>query len=142
MPEAPCLGDQVLRVVVVGGEDVRDAFGDADAMIAIGRPGEAKGSGLVFSGAARTNPLLYSVRAGAYKLIVNGKISRHALFDITKDPGEVENIAPKAPQIVDELRAYLDTVIQGARARPLFEAETPSASIEGRELLRSLGYAN
>lgn len=33
MPEAAGLGDQVLGVVVVGGEDVRHAFGDADAAL-------------------------------------------------------------------------------------------------------------
>jgi len=100
------------------------------------------GSGLVFSGAMRTNPLMYSVRGGNYKLIVNGKISRHALFDISKDPGENNNIAPEMPQIVAQLSTYMDDVVQAARSNPLFEADAPQVSTERRELLRSLGYAN
>ncbi|HET9232584.1 MAG TPA: sulfatase [Candidatus Eisenbacteria bacterium] len=141
VPAVVGLVDLLPTLVAAGGASAENVEGK-DLGSLIGRPGESGGSGIVFSGAARTNPLLYSVRAGTYKLIVNGKINRHALFDITKDPGEEDNIAPQAPQVVGELRAYLDKVIQGARARPLFEAETPSASIEGRELLRSLGYAN
>ena len=96
----------------------------------------------MFSGAMRTNPLMYSVRGGNYKLIVNGKISRHALFDISKDPGENNNIAPEMPQIVAQLSTYMDDVVQAARSNPLFEADAPQVSTERRELLRSLGYAN
>ena len=100
------------------------------------------GSGLVFSGATRTNPLLYSVRGGNYKLIVNGRLSRHALFDITQDPGENNNIAPQMPQVVAQLRTYVTDVVETARSQPLFEADAPQMSTERRELLRSLGYAN
>jgi arylsulfatase A-like enzyme len=100
------------------------------------------GSGLVFSGATRTNPFMYSVRAGSYKLIVNGKIGRHALFDITQDPGENNNIAPQKPKVVAQLRTYMDDVVEASRSRPLFEADAPQVSTERKELLRSLGYVN
>ena len=100
------------------------------------------GSGLVFSGAMRTNPLLYSVRGGNYKLIVDGKVSRYALFDISKDSGENNNIAPELPDIVAQLRTYMDDVVQASKSNPLFEADAPQVSTERRELLRSLGYAN
>src|SRR6185503_9297696 len=100
------------------------------------------GSGLVFSGATRTNPLMYSVRGGNYKLIMNGRLNRHALFDIAQDPGENNNIAPQMPQIVAQLRTYMDDVVEAARSKPLFEAYAPQMSTERRELLRSLGYEN
>ncbi len=100
------------------------------------------GSGLVFSGATRTNPLMYAVRGGNYKLIVNGQLSRHALFDIAHDPGENTNIAPQVPQVVAQFRTYMDEVVETARSQPLFEADAPQLSPERRELLRSLGYAN
>jgi hypothetical protein len=46
------------------------------------------------------------------------------------------------PQVVAQLRTYMDDVVQAARSQPLFEADAPQVSTERRELLRSLGYAN
>jgi arylsulfatase A-like enzyme len=140
VPNVVGLVDILPTLVAKSGETAQNVEGkDLSAFLDGGTTG---GSGIVFSCAVRTNPLLYAVRGGAYKLIVNEKIGRHALFDVTKDPGENDNIAPQNPEVVERLRTYLDGVVNASGSQPLFEADAPEISTERRELLRSLGYAN
>lgn len=48
------------------------------------------------------------VRAGDWKLQVNGRLEKNWLFDLAKDPTEQVNLAEKNPEKLAELQALLD----------------------------------
>jgi arylsulfatase A-like enzyme len=100
------------------------------------------GSGVILSGAARTNPELVSLCVGSLKLILDGATNRLALFDVDKDPAEAKNLAEENPEQLRRMRTYLAQMLESAKGRSLFEPSTKPISQERRELLESLGYMN
>jgi arylsulfatase A-like enzyme len=100
------------------------------------------GSGIVFSSGVRNNPRLWSLVAGAYKLILNGAENRYAFFDVARDPAETVNLAPRMPDQAARMRVYLDEILEAQKGRHLFDPSPEPMSAERRELLRSLGYMN
>jgi uncharacterized sulfatase len=63
------------------------------------------------------------VRAGDWKLQVDGKQQKTWLFDLSKDPTEEENLAEARPDKLAELQALLDKHHKNARA-PLYASTT------------------
>lgn len=53
-----------------------------------------------------TSPML-AMRDGAWKLLANPDGSRTELYDLTKDPGETDNLAREYPSAVDAMRPAL-----------------------------------
>jgi arylsulfatase A-like enzyme len=100
------------------------------------------GSGIVFSSGVRNNSRLWSLVAGSYKLMLNGEENRYAFFDVIQDPAETQNLAPRMPDRVRPMRAYLDEILEAQKGRHLFDPSPEPMSAERRELLQSLGYMN
>jgi len=63
------------------------------------------------------------VRAGDWKLQVDGKQGKTWLFDLANDPTEANNLAAREPEKLAELQALLDRHHAGARA-PLYASTT------------------
>ncbi|MEX1252282.1 MAG: sulfatase-like hydrolase/transferase [Hyphomonas sp.] len=63
------------------------------------------------------------VRAGDWKLQVDGKQAKTWLFDLANDPAEANNLAAREPEKLAELQALLDRHHAGARA-PLYASTT------------------
>jgi hypothetical protein len=59
------------------------------------------------------------------------------LYDLVADPQELNDLAPRAPPILDELRALLQTRIQASPAASAVDAEI---SDEEKAQLEALGY--
>jgi arylsulfatase A-like enzyme len=59
------------------------------------------------------------------------------LYDLRNDPGELENLAPSAPEILEELRSMLRSRLEGAAMAAVNEAELSEEEIKR---LRELGY--
>lgn len=59
------------------------------------------------------------------------------LYDLREDPGELENLAPSNPEILDELRSMLGSRLEGAAMASVNEAELSEEDIKR---LRELGY--
>lgn len=59
------------------------------------------------------------------------------LYDLRNDPGELENLAPSAPEILGELRSMLRSRLEGAAMAAVNEAELSEEEIRR---LRELGY--
>jgi len=81
-----------------------------------------------------------SIQVGSDKLIW-GSDGRHELYDVTRDPGELENLALERPEVVESLAAQLEaTVARLSRStsdpRPGLSRIDP----ETIENLRALGY--
>ena len=83
---------------------------------------------------------IWSVVRGPWKLIVNETAGTTALFDTSRDPLELENLADANPALVAELRelrrAFLADHAQPERAATEFSLD--AATIEH---LKSVGYA-
>lgn len=76
---------------------------------------------------------LRGLRTPRWKYI---RAPREELYDLKRDPGELENLAEKKPRVVAEFRAALETLLRmdsGAEAQVSMDRETV-------EKLRSLGY--
>jgi glucan phosphoethanolaminetransferase (alkaline phosphatase superfamily) len=52
--------------------------------------------------------LLYDSPDGIFKLIVDGAKDKPQLFDLTKDPGEQNNLLKDKPDLYETMRAHLD----------------------------------
>ncbi len=63
------------------------------------------------------------VRAGNWKLQVNGRLKKNWLFDLANDPTEQVNLAKKNPKKLTELRALLDAHHKN-RTPPLYPSVT------------------
>jgi len=59
------------------------------------------------------------------------------LYDLEADPGELVDLAPSAPPILDELRSFLRTRLRSSAMAEVNEAELSEEEIER---LRALGY--
>jgi predicted Zn-dependent protease len=79
--------------------------------------------------------ILRYVREGRWKYI--HKVEPE-LFDLTTDPGEIDNLAAAHPEIVERLRAQLSELIETAPAKPS-DAET-AIDAETAAQLEALGY--
>lgn len=100
------------------------------------------GSGIVLASAARTNPGLVALCAGRYKLILYQDVKRLALYDVVADPRETKNLAQEKPELVAEMRRYLEELIAAEKGRKLFETASQPMPEERIEELKSLGYMN
>jgi len=52
--------------------------------------------------------LLYDSPDGVFKLIVDAAKDKHQLFDLSKDPGEQNNLLKDKPDLYETMKAYLD----------------------------------
>jgi arylsulfatase A-like enzyme len=77
---------------------------------------------------------LKSILDAPWKLVVDGQ-GRGALFDLSQDPGETENVAARYPEVVGGYRRLLEGL--GSIVSELAD-EAPSAELAER--LRALGY--
>jgi arylsulfatase A-like enzyme len=78
-----------------------------------------------------------AVRKGRYKLHYNDREHSLELYDLTRDPGEHENLASERPGVVAELHAELKAFLGESRD----PQRLPPPSDEAVEQLRQLGYA-
>jgi len=81
----------------------------------------------------------FSARAEGYKLILYSTTPQPTveLFNLARDPGEIDNLAVREPERVASLKRWLD--LYQAEGTP---AEAPELDEETKEKLRSLGYVN
>ena len=80
-----------------------------------------------------------AVRQGRYTLHLDAASGIHRLYDLERDPGELEDLAPHEPERAAHLLAMLDDFAAGARAQSEPRALRQLAPGE-REELRQLGY--
>ncbi len=81
---------------------------------------------------------LRSIYAPPFKLIEDSS-GRVELFDVERDPGELQDLGPTAPQRVEELRRLLSRV--QAEHPPRFDAAARAElDDDTEEALRALGY--
>jgi hypothetical protein len=80
-----------------------------------------------------------AVIARGYKFIhsLNDARDWEELYDLEADPGELVNLAPSAPPILDELRGILRTRLGSSTMAAVNEAELSEEEIDR---LRALGY--
>ncbi|MCG6949560.1 MAG: sulfatase-like hydrolase/transferase [Acidobacteria bacterium] len=80
-----------------------------------------------------------AVVARGYKYIHSRTDDREweELYDLHNDPGEIQNLAPSASEILDELRSKLRERVEGAAMAEVNEAELSEEEIKR---LRELGY--
>jgi arylsulfatase A-like enzyme len=86
---------------------------------------------------SRFNRRLRSVQAGELKLILPER-GEPELYQLTRDPGELENLSSGRPDEVKRLSVALDGFLRARNAAPT-QAE-PDLDSETKERLRSLGY--
>ncbi len=74
-----------------------------------------------------------------FKLIDNLLTGDAELYDLERDPGELDNIAAHEPARVRELSAQLDTLLREVASKQI---ESPELDLSEREIeaLRALGY--
>ena len=93
-----------------------------------------------FASAARLTPGLYSMRSGAYSLIVDLYSGEQRLYDLERDPGEQWDLAAERPQVVSRLRAELDRHLAAMAAEGGIAPEQRPIDDERIEELQALGY--
>jgi arylsulfatase A-like enzyme len=84
-------------------------------------------------------PVFSSLRRGPYKLIHESKGDRYALYDLSNDPREQQDLASTQPEVTRALIAQMRerySNLSGTGA----DSETVELSDEDIERLRSLGY--
>jgi tetratricopeptide (TPR) repeat protein len=75
---------------------------------------------------------LAAITRGRYRYI---RAPQEELYDLERDPGEHQNIAPTSPDVVQKMRAALQTIVADApKARPVV------VTGEARERIEALGY--
>ncbi len=90
--------------------------------------------------AGEYHPIYRSVRQGRHKLIVESKKSAHALYDLTTDPFEQEDISAQEPEITARLLAVAEARFS-ALERALGGKNRVDLDPEDAARLRALGYA-
>ena len=91
---------------------------------------------------------IYSIRNQQYKIIFNQNTKQSELYDLLKDPKELNNIADSEPETTDQLKEQLLQIIKFNKNLKTILADKKSgteASIlnkNERERLKSLGYVN
>jgi arylsulfatase A-like enzyme len=79
-----------------------------------------------------------AIRRGSYKLHTESISEQSELYDLSRDPRELENLAERAPDVVVEMRSELQDFTAGSRP----EGETAELSPAELEQLRNLGYVD
>jgi arylsulfatase A-like enzyme len=79
-----------------------------------------------------------AMRRGSYKLHTERISTQGELYDLSRDPRELENLAGRAPDVVNEMRAELRDFTAGSRG----EGATAELTPEELEQLRNLGYTD
>ena len=77
----------------------------------------------------------YSLRAGRWKLLARAD-GETQLFDLSKDPFELTDVASENPRPLDKLSGELEGILQDQRSEP----RTAEANEEVQRDLRALGY--
>jgi arylsulfatase A-like enzyme len=123
----------------------------ATVLDVLGNPAEAPGRSLLRP--APAPPPVFSqtwsrgtqraVVEGRWKLIRRERSGRSELYDLRRDPGELQDVSRHHPDVVDRLERVLSEwrEEQEALARRFSATERPLLSPEDRERLRGLGYA-
>jgi arylsulfatase len=94
----------------------------------------------VFSSGVKRRHDMLSLQNHRYKMIINTKNNRVALYDLQEDPAETKDVAAHNPELVEELRG-----IVAARSKALGELnwlpeQAGSLNPAIAEELRALGY--
>jgi arylsulfatase A-like enzyme len=111
----------------------RRDFGDAHAELAT-----LGGKGLEGPAISVAGPQ-YGLREGRWKYVIAPREAPPALFDLTRDPGERENVAAREPEATARLASHLSAWLDGRAALPA-AADVPSEADRAR--LRALGYSD
>lgn len=80
-------------------------------------------------------PMRQGVLLHSWKLIVDGK--REELYDLSKDPGELDDLHKEDTQKVAELRQHLDV---WEKAYPQVQEKAETLSEEDKQALEAFGY--
>jgi arylsulfatase A-like enzyme len=111
----------------------RRDFGDAHAELTM-----VGGEGLERATISVAGPQ-YGLREGRWKYVVAPRETSPALFDLTRDPDEQENVAEQEPETAARLASRLAAWLEGHAALPAAGAEPSEAD---RARLRALGYSD
>jgi arylsulfatase A-like enzyme len=84
-------------------------------------------------------PVYRGVRRGRHKLVVEQGSGTHALYDLSEDPAERQDISEREPELTAELLAVLQARHADTGEEPSPEDEV-ELSPEDLERLRALGY--
>lgn len=81
-----------------------------------------------------------AIQVGPDKLIW-GSDGKHELYDMSRDPGEAEDLIDRAPERARDLEARLDEIV-GRLERPITQPQEPLSEMDEAALarLRALGY--
>lgn len=82
--------------------------------------------------------LQLAVRRGEWKLVWNGQTRSAALYELSSDPGERQDVSRAQPQVVAELSSALERF--RVELRPSVPAQAPRSA--SRERLAELGYVD
>jgi len=91
----------------------------------------------------RIDPHKISVRSGKYKAIFNIKTHRWQLFDLERDPGELNNIAKQQTVVLEKMKAKLSALeLAHAGLKTLKPQAGGEIEVSPEEIrnLKSLGY--
>ena len=85
---------------------------------------------------------LKGIREGEWKLIAGYDEARPGqLFDLTRDPSELIDVAAEHGEVVTRLQAKLTSWLSARRAVPPDAHPVPVADDSVRERMRALGYS-
>ena len=116
------------------------------SLFAQGRGGGGDGSDLVFSerevfSLARQWEYRateqFAVSDGRYQLVVTDPFSRTALYDLERDPGGLNDLSEKMPELAERLLAELRSWLERVPEPGVVGADVPAEKIDA---LRALGY--
>jgi len=106
-----------------------------DLLAPVESDGEQGQSHAVFS---QYGNLRYAIRTFEWKLIQN--IGTVELFDVRKDPGELENVAEQYPEVVADLDGRIRAWKLSLPTMQTIEDREAKLTDEEKDKLRSLGY--
>jgi arylsulfatase A-like enzyme len=89
---------------------------------------------------AQFRSLLYGVRTQRWKLIWDTRAKRLSLFDLDRDPGELDDVAEAHPQLVRRLQRRLRTWRKSLPDLEAADRQDVEIDAEQAERLKSLGY--
>ena len=101
---------------------------------------------LVFELNNRQRFLGRALLSGSFKLVETVVDYQHrdneiALYDLTQDPAERQDLAAERPELVNELRARMEEIFSDYESRALPLPTEADAELD-QETLRALGYVN
>lgn len=102
--------------------------------------GDRNGPRTAFATSVKEHPGTTSIFDGRYKLISDLTSFKLRLFDIQNDPGELEEISAREPEVVSRLSKLLAAEIARVEAGDAADADPEQIPSDQLERLRELGY--